>query len=229
MSRVSLRATAFAFGLGVTLPCLGQTTPTVENANPQVVEFPGHVIGGAIRIYDINGNVVGGASHPMLVACPDGTTNCFSGGGGGGGNDAASATGAAPPASADYLGANASGATGGKLAGIVQCDKSAYYDDSSAGMTKVITGVASRKIYICGYVIATGATATNVDIGSGTGTNCGTTYTQMEPAWQLGINDKIGAISPFWNGLVSVNAGEDLCINASDGNPVQFTVRYAIL
>jgi hypothetical protein len=78
---VALRFAAFAFGLGVALPVWAQSTPTNIFASPQVIEWPGHVAGGAVRLYDINGNVLGGATHPIMVQCPDGTTACFGGSG----------------------------------------------------------------------------------------------------------------------------------------------------
>ncbi len=86
-ARAILRSAAFAFGLGIALPSWAQVTPTAEMANPQVVEFPAHAIGGAVRLYDLSGNIIGGTAHPLLVACPDGTANCFSGGTFGGPSD----------------------------------------------------------------------------------------------------------------------------------------------
>lgn len=77
-----LWATAVAAAL---LPALAhaQVTPTVKQAATREVEFPGYTQGGAVQLYDISGNALGTSSHPVLIACPDGTTNCFSGGGGG--------------------------------------------------------------------------------------------------------------------------------------------------
>lgn len=126
------------------------------------------------------------------------------------------------------VGSSQSGATGGQTNPVVGCDQSAFYDASTNGKTKVITGVSSRKIQICGFVITTGATTTNVSMGSGTGTNCGTTYNQLTPAFQLAANDKVGANSAFWNGLQGANNADDWCINTSAGNAVQAIVLYAI-
>jgi len=121
-----------------------------------------------------------------------------------------------------------SGATGGQAFQSKGCDAHAFYDASTNGKTKMVTGVSSRKIYICGYVFATGGTATNVSLGSGTGTNCGSTFTAITPAYQLAANDRTGANSPTWNGLVSVNNADDLCILTSAGNAVQAEVWYSI-
>ncbi len=125
----------------------------------------------------------------------------------------------------DLLG---SGGTGGVAFQAKGCDGHAFYDASTNGKTKLVTGVASRKIYVCGYILATGGTATNIGLGSGTGTNCGTTFTAMMPAYQLAANDKIGANSGVWNGLASINNQDDLCINTSAGNAVQAEVWYSI-
>ena len=84
MTRIALRAAAFAFGLGVVLPiwAQAQVTPSINQAATREVEFPRYVMGGAVQLFDLSGNVLGTASHPVLIACPDGTTNCFTGGGG---------------------------------------------------------------------------------------------------------------------------------------------------
>lgn len=121
-----------------------------------------------------------------------------------------------------------SGATGGAAFQAKGCDSHAIYDASTNGKTKMVTGIASRKIYVCGFLLATGGSATNVSLGSGTGTNCGTTFTAITPAYQLAANDRVGANSGVWNGLVSVNNQDDLCILSSAGNAVQAEVWYSI-
>jgi len=121
-----------------------------------------------------------------------------------------------------------SGATGGQAFQAKGCDAHAFYDASTNGKTKVVTGVSARKIYVCGYVLATGGTATNVSLGSGTGTNCGSTFTAITPAYQLAANDRTGANSGVWNGLASLNNADDICILTSAGNPVQAEIWYSI-
>jgi len=139
-----------------------------------------------------------------------------------------SATGSAPPASASYVAGNGSGATGGLLAGLKTCDLHAKYDASTSGSTTLVTGVASRKVYICGFIMATGSTATNVKLREGSDANCATNAADLTPAYQLLANDKIGMQSPFWTGLaVSTNAYY-VCINASAANAVQGELWYTI-
>lgn len=138
------------------------------------------------------------------------------------------ATGAAPPANVIYMGANGSGATGGHMAGIKTCDSSATYDASTNGKTTIVAGVSGRKTYICGYIIGTGSSATNVSIGSGTGANCGSTYTAITPAFQLPANGLAGMNSSYWNGLATLTAADNLCVSTSAGNAVQVQVNYTI-
>lgn len=138
------------------------------------------------------------------------------------------ATGAAPPTGATYIGANTSGATGGLVQGLIQCDSSAPYDASTNGSTELVALTASRTIYVCGYSILNGGTATNVKLIYGTGTACATGSTNMTPAYQLIANAGIVDGSQFSRGLKTASANA-LCINTSAGNAVQAIVYYAKL
>lgn len=140
-----------------------------------------------------------------------------------------SATGAAPPANAAYLGANGSGATGGQLRGLITCDSHAKYDASDNGSITLVTGVSGRKVYVCGYLMATGGTATNLKLREGSDANCATNGADLTPAWQLVANDKVGAASAFWTGLVVSTNAYYVCINASAGNAHQAEIWYTIL
>lgn len=146
-------------------------------------------------------------------------------------NAGAGTVGAAPPASGIYVTPLGSGATGGLTRALINCDQVAKYDASTSGNTKIITGVASRKVYFCGYLFATGGTATNLKLTEGTGTNCGTGTADLPnlPTFQLAANDRVGANSAFWNGLISNTNGDDVCFNASAGNAAQGWFSYAIL
>jgi hypothetical protein len=134
------------------------------------------------------------------------------------------ATGAAVPASANYLGAQASAV----LKGVTQCDTHAFYDASDNGKKTVVAGVSNKKIYICGYIMATGSTATNLSLTSGTGSDCASTSTAITPAYQLAANDRVGANVAFWNGLVTLANADNLCVNASAGNAHQVEVFYTV-
>lgn len=139
-----------------------------------------------------------------------------------------SATGSAPPSGAVYAGANGSGATGGLLAGLKTCDLHAEYDASDNGSKTLVTGVSGRKVYICGYILATGGTATNLKLREGSDADCATNGADLTPAYQLVANDKIGMQAAFWTGLaVSTNAYY-VCVNASAGNAHQAELWYTI-
>jgi len=113
--------------------------------------------------------------------------------------------------------------------GALGCNLHAFYDASDLGKKDVATGAATnRRIYICGYLIGTGATATNVELGSGTGTDCATTYTKITPSWQLAANDKVGFAAVYWNSLMAANLGDRICVNSNGANAHQVEIWYTI-
>lgn len=138
------------------------------------------------------------------------------------------ATGAAPPAGAQYVGYLGSGATGGLVRAPITCDQHAFFDGTTQ-LSTIVAGTSGRKTYICGFLISTGATATNIGLTSGTGTNCATTSVAITPVFKLVANDKVGANSAFWNGLITLTAADNLCQSASAANDHQVEVWYAVL
>lgn len=138
------------------------------------------------------------------------------------------ATGAAPPAGAAYIGANTSGATGGLVQGLIQCDSTAIYDASTNGSTELVALTSGRTIYVCGYAFSVGGTATNVKLIYGTGTACATGPNNMTPAYQIAANGGMVDRAAFAQGLKTASANA-LCINTSAGNAVQGIVYYAKL
>lgn len=131
------------------------------------------------------------------------------------------ATGSAVPSRAAYQGAN----VGGNLTGAIKCGSSAVYDASTSGRTQIVAASGSTVIYICGYSITVGGTATNVKLDYGTGTNCGTSPASITPAFQIAANGGIVDGSPEYRGLKTI-ASQALCINASAANAVQAIVYY---
>jgi hypothetical protein len=113
--------------------------------------------------------------------------------------------------------------------GVYGCTGHTFYDASDLGKKTVVAGVAARRVYVCAYIIGTGGTATTIDLGSGTGTDCVTTYTKITPSWQLAANDKIGFSSVYWNGLATLLAGDSLCVNSNGANAHQVELWYAIM
>lgn len=137
------------------------------------------------------------------------------------------ATGAAPPSGAVQIGANASGATGGLMAGLIQCDSTAIYDASTSGSTELKALTSGRTIYVCGYSIVSGGTV-NVKLIYGTGTACATGSNNMTPAYQLTAQVGIVDGAPFSRGLKTASANA-LCLNTSAGVAVQAIVYYAVI
>lgn len=109
--------------------------------------------------------------------------------------------------------------------GAIYCSQNAQYDASTNGSTRIFTANATspRQVYICGYIINVGATATNVQLKYGTGTNCGTGTANITPNFVLPIAANIDDPSPVFRGLL-VPAGQDICLVTSAGNPVQAIV-----
>jgi hypothetical protein len=143
-------------------------------------------------------------------------------------NPSVGTTGSAPPASATFVGANGSGATGGLLLGLKTCDQHALYDASDNGSITLVAGVSGRKVYICGYILAAGGTATNLKLVEGSSANCAANAANLTPAYQLLANQSIGFQSPFWTGLVNSTAAYYVCVNASAGNSHQAEIWYSI-
>lgn len=109
---------------------------------------------------------------------------------------------------------------------VVMCDKHAFYDASDNGKKTVVAGTSSKKTYICGFILATGGTATNLSLTSGTGSDCVTTSTAITPAYQLLANQRVGALGSFWTGLITLANADNLCVNASAGNAHQVEIFY---
>jgi hypothetical protein len=117
--------------------------------------------------------------------------------------------------------------TGGTIRNQRTCDLHAVYDASDNGSVTLITGVSGRQIYICGYILATGGTATNLKLVEGSDANCASNITALTPAYQLVANDKVGAMSGIWSGLRTSTVAYYLCVNASAGNAHQAEVWYS--
>lgn len=135
--------------------------------------------------------------------------------------DASGATASAVPSRANYMGGNSSG----NLTGLIVCDKTATYDASTSGSTQLVALSGSTVIYICGYDLNVGGTATNVKLVYGTGVNCATSPANLTPAYQMAANGGRVLYNPVWGGL-KTTAGQALCINASGANAVQGVVWY---
>lgn len=110
----------------------------------------------------------------------------------------------------------------------VYCDQSAFYDASTNGATQMVAAPGTNaRIFMCGYVVFTGASATNVAIVYGTGTNCATGQTKITPAWQLPANGGLAENNANYVGLL-IPAANAICVLTSAGNAVQARISYKI-
>lgn len=131
-------------------------------------------------------------------------------------------TGSAVPSKGAYIAANGSG----NLTGEIVCDNSTVYDASTSGPTQLVALSSGKTIYVCGYAITVGGTATNVNLSYGTGTACATGTTKLTPAYQIIANGGIvDHASNHWGGMKSA-ASNALCINSSAANAVQATIYW---
>ena len=99
------------------------------------------------------------------------------------------------------------------------------YDASTNGSTLLVTGVANKQIYICGWNILAAGTA-NVKFVYGTGGTCGSGTTAMTPAFQF--TTQVGNVDhlPVYTGILPAPASNDVCINTSAGVAVQAILYY---
>lgn len=198
---------------------------TSANSSPVVIASDQAAV--AVKGNAANGAAVSG--NPNLVAGSDGTNarTISTDTSGRTVVVGAAAEGAAPAGSPVNLGAKTSGATGGLMQGLIQCDSTAIYDASTNGSTELVALTSGRTIYVCGYTIMAGGTV-NVKLIYGTGTACATGSTNMTPAYQLTAQAGVSDQSPFSRGLKTASANA-LCINASAGVAAQAIVYYAKL
>lgn len=136
------------------------------------------------------------------------------------------ATGAAPPANVNYVGANASGATGGQVAGLISCDNHVFKHITSATDTLAVQGVASQTIRICGWRSRAAGTATwYLENTASTNANCSSTLTQITGVASEVANSGETVLASFWTGLKNTS-GNGLCINSTGTGGVDVDIWY---
>ncbi|HEX4043274.1 MAG TPA: hypothetical protein VHY10_16370 [Xanthobacteraceae bacterium] len=89
------------------------------------------------------------------------------------------------------------------------CNQEAPFTASS--VAQLVAAIANQQIYICGFTFNAGASAANIELEYGTGTNCGTGTMALTPDFALGANGVLSDHSPFFNGL-TVPLGNNLCV-----------------
>ncbi|MFA6267670.1 MAG: hypothetical protein WC670_18380 [Pseudolabrys sp.] len=107
----------------------------------------------------------------------------------------------------------------------VGCDQSASYDASTNGATRLVTGDSVNRVYVCGFTIVAGGTAT-VGLVTGTGTNCATGQAALTPSWSMVAQTVVPDSSPAWRGLLAA-PGLDVCIKTNAGVAVQAIVYFS--
>lgn len=143
------------------------------------------------------------------------------------------ATGAAPPVNAILHAGLASGATGGFLLGITNCDKDAVINISTATTTLAITGVSSRQARICSINLVTAA-ANNVALVEGTGGTCGTGTAGMNggttaaTGWNFAANGGIAQGMGIGEVMTTATAGDSICIISSAATQLSGHIKYTI-
>lgn len=105
------------------------------------------------------------------------------------------------------------------------CNQSAFYDASTNGSTKLVTGNSTQRIYVCGWDLWAGGTV-NVKLVYGTGGTCGAGTTAITPAFQFTAQTGVVDHLPVYTGAPPVPVSNDLCINTSAGQPVQGVFYY---
>lgn len=145
------------------------------------------------------------------------------------------ATAAAPPANVIQIGGLASGATGGLMLPITVCDKDAVVNISTATTTLIVTGVASRKVYICSLNLVTAA-ANNVALIEGTTTTnpCDTGAAGMAggttaaSGWNFAANTGLSQGSGLGSVMTTATNADNVCLVTSAATQLSGHIKYTI-
>lgn len=109
---------------------------------------------------------------------------------------------------------------------------SVVYDSTTNGKVQLIGLQSGQVVYVCGVSLTQSTTsAVTVSFGSGTGTNCGSTYTAKTPAWPLQAPTSVapaGLVLPpsSKHPWFQTATSEALCISTSAGVSVQALITY---
>jgi hypothetical protein len=136
------------------------------------------------------------------------------------------ATGSAPPANSVYMGANESGATGGQMKGLINCDSHVFKHITSATDTLAVQGVTSQTIYVCAWRSRAAGVATwFLENTASTNANCGSANTQLTGVATEAANTGETWGGNFWSGLKNTSAN-GLCINSTGTGGVDVDIWY---
>ena len=96
---------------------------------------------------------------------------------------------------------------------------------SASGSLKVVSNVATLRIYVCAFDLFGGGT-TSVTVNYGSGTNCATGTTALTGAYPLTAQTGLSKSGTY---LFIIPAGNDLCVNNGSAVSLQgsFSVGFA--
>jgi hypothetical protein len=113
----------------------------------------------------------------------------------------------------------------------ITCNKFFAVSQGAVALTKIITGIASQNISLCGFVYNSGAATSTVGLSYGTGTNCATGTTVLIPVVSLPINGLLVDKGDFASMAVPAVNGSgvpiDLCLVTTGTGPAVVIVHYA--
>lgn len=200
-------------GSAVTQPVSGTvTTAPPSNASTNIAQING--------VTPLMGNGVTGTGSHRATISSDNTAIANWGQG---------ATGSAVPAGAVY----AAGIGTSNLTGITVCDSYTPFSFSSSSAQKIVSKVASKKVYICAINLVVAA-ATNIALIEGTKvTNeCDTSTAGMAggttaaTGWNLAANGGLTQGSGLGVIIKTANANFDVCLLASAANQVSGGISW---
>jgi hypothetical protein len=112
-------------------------------------------------------------------------------------------------------------------AGNIACDKSKVFNTSSSGITNLISGVAGKPIYICGYgFFAGGSTAAKFISGTEVSTPCDTGAADILPAMPFTAQTGFAFPGYIYAGL-GAPAAAAVCLNNGSAAQITGFVEYA--
>lgn len=105
------------------------------------------------------------------------------------------------------------------------CNKTFSVNQGAVALTKVVSGSANKSIQLCGWGVSSGAATGTAALSTGTGTNCGTGTSSVQPIISLPINGNYVDHVPFVNQVLPV--GNDLCLVTTGTGPTSVIIYYA--
>ena len=105
------------------------------------------------------------------------------------------------------------------------CNKYFQTSQAASAISKVIPGVATQQIQLCGWALSGGAVAASATAFSGTGTNCGTGQVPIQPAINVPINGTYVDHIPFVG--QALPTGADLCLTTVGAGPLSVIIYFS--